>query len=85
MFIKYPIDVEMSIETDGKMANNSVSRPGDRDRFYRLLDEIGIERTVQELLPIKKSDYIIEYVKICLNKLGVLPRIKRMIEKRRID
>ena len=85
LFIKYPIDVEMSIETDGKMANNSVSRPGDRDRFYRLLDEIGIERTVQELLPIKKSDYIIEYVKICLNKLGVLPRIKRMIEKRRID
>ena len=72
----YPIDRDLAISLDGKMATYSIERPHDRDEFYQMLDEYGIEETVKTLFPIKKKDNLIEETKVKLRKLGILPLLK---------
>ena len=73
-----PINMAEAISKDGKMVVNSVSKPKSRDDFYQLLDSKGIENTVKILFPITRMDYAIEKLKLLLDKLGILRKIKAM-------
>lgn len=77
-FILYEIVTDKAIALDGRMATNSVQRPQSRDIFYELLDQKGIEETVQILFPISKIDHLIDKSKLLLDKVGVLQKIKRL-------
>ena len=77
-FKLFEIETDRAIELDGRMATNSVKRPACRDKFYDLLEQKGIEETVQVLFPISKIDYMIEKSKFILDKIGVLQKVKRM-------
>lgn len=76
--ILYEIDTDRAISLDGKMAVASVLRPASRAEFYELLEQKGIEGTVQALFPISKKDYMIEKSKLILDKAGILQKVKRM-------
>ncbi len=76
--ILYEIDTDRAISLDGKMAVASVLRPASRAEFYELLEQRGIEDTVQALFPISKKDYMIEKSKLILDKAGILQKVKRM-------
>lgn len=70
------IDLEQAISRDGKMTLNSVVKPKARNSFYQMLDEIGIENTVNVLFPIKYHDFIIEWIKIILKRIHILDKVK---------
>ena len=71
-FYIYKISTEKAINLDGIMATNSVDRPPTREKFYLLLERYGIEKTIEELFPITKKDYLVEEVKVVLKKMGIL-------------
>lgn len=77
-FALYEIGVDRAIALDGRMATNSVQRPQSRDIFYELLDQNGIEGTVQTLFPISKTDHMIEKSKLILDKAGILQKVKHL-------
>lgn len=77
-FTLYEIGVDKAIALDGRMATNSVQKPQSRDVFYELLDQKGIEETVQTLFPILKTDHLIEKSKLILDKVGILQKVKHL-------
>ncbi|WP_029200390.1 Coenzyme F420 hydrogenase/dehydrogenase, beta subunit C-terminal domain [Oribacterium sp. NK2B42] len=78
LFNLYEINVERAISLDGRMAINSVKRPQIREEFYSLLQEYGIEKTVEKIFPITKKDYVVEDIKVIMKKLGILSMVKAL-------
>ena len=77
-FNLYEINEERAISLDGSMAINSVKRPQIREEFYSLLQEYGIEKTVEKIFPITKKDYVVEGIKVIFKRLGILSMVKAL-------
>lgn len=74
----YEIDVEKAIQLDGNMAIKSVPFLKEREDFYYVLKQHGIEGTIEHFFPITKKDYIIEKSKELLKVLGLSFIIKKL-------
>lgn len=77
----YVVDKEKAIKYDGIMVRNSAKPNKNRNLFYPSLNEKGLDRTINELIPITKKDYFVEKAKKVLYKLGILKILKRIIKK----
>jgi hypothetical protein len=80
-FLGFECDTCKAVEADGKMILSSVQKPSARDLFFDYYSHNGLVNTVNHFLPIKRSDMVIEYIKILLNKLGLLRCLKRLKDK----
>lgn len=74
----YEISPKIAISTDGDMVYNSAKPHVNRKLFYKYLSKYGLEKTICELIPITKKDYLVEKSKKCLYKVGVLKILKRL-------
>lgn len=75
------VDTKKAIALDGPMITKSAVPHKKRDQFYSTLQEKGIEKTIEELIPISKKDYIIERVKRILHRLGIINLIRKLRDK----
>lgn len=74
------IDLNLAIALDGKMATTSIKKPEERSCFYKTLEQEGISKTVRKLFPISRTDYFIEKTKIFLNRIGLLSKLKEVVD-----
>lgn len=74
LFDAYPCEYKKAIELDGIMATQSVERNKDREKFYKSFYNNGIEKAVDQLIPISFIDYLIEKVKIIIKRSSILKK-----------
>ncbi len=75
------VDLNKAIQLDGSMMFNSVKKHPQREAFYKMFNELGIEEAVKEFLTITKKDKFIESCKLILFKIGVIKHIKSIKSK----
>lgn len=68
--------IDKAISLDGKMALKSVTKPQERNLFFKYYNKQGLEKAIQFFLPINNIDIIVEKLKILLNRTGMLKCIK---------
>ncbi len=68
----YEVDLNEIIRLDGSMVENSTKPHEKRFEFYRSLDNVEIEETIQKYIPISKMDRVIEESKNILFRLGFI-------------
>ena len=76
--VQVDMDYKLAIQMDGSMAIGSVKRPAERSVFYNELNNKEIDDVVKSICPIRKSDYVIEKLKLPAKKLGLAYYIKRL-------
>lgn len=72
----YHVDLYKAIKLDGVMIQKSAMPHCKRNEFYVNCQSKTISEMVNSFIPVKKKDYIVEMVKQCLYKIGVLQKIK---------
>ena len=77
----HPVNAERAIALDGVMVCNYPKKHPDRKKYYNSLCENGLEKTISELIPVTKTDYLIEKSKVLFHRLGLM-RILRKLKKR---
>lgn len=74
----YECEVDKIIPLHGGMLTHSARRHKYRDIYYTRVHEVGMERAIDELMPISSKAIVMEHMKPMLQKMGVLHRISRM-------
>lgn len=82
LFKIYSCNCETAVKLDGVMVTNSVKLHPQRNEFYEYLYLNGIEKTINKFLPIKKSDYVFEKIKIVLKRTPILTKLVRLMVKK---
>ena len=72
----YKVDLHKAIKLDGVMIQKSAIPHPDRDKFYVGCKNKTIVEMVNEVIPVTRKDYIVEMVKQCLYKAGILQKIR---------
>ena len=72
----YKVDLHKAIKLDGVMIQKSAMPHPDRDKFYVGCKNKTIVEMVNEVIPVTRKDYIVEMVKQCLYKAGILQKIR---------
>ncbi|MCD7884748.1 MAG: Coenzyme F420 hydrogenase/dehydrogenase, beta subunit C-terminal domain [Lachnospiraceae bacterium] len=78
------VDIDVLIENNGIMVENSAKPSLKRSDFYRRVMTGSIDEAINYVLPIKRLDYIIERLKGVLVRTGIL-KIVRKVKKDRIE
>ena len=76
-YISYPVNVEDAIKYDGKMVLKSATPHARRGEFFVGMDQEPLADHIQNFIPIKVSDHLIEKMKSLLYKLGILKLINK--------
>lgn len=77
-FFVYQVSLDRQIELDGSMVFHSAVANRYRKDFYSFLVENGLEETINQFIPVRNKDYIIENTKTVLYRVKILPTIKRI-------
>ena len=80
-YIFYSINAEKAINLDGKMVRNSAIPHRMRSEFYKSIAQETLDKHIQKFIPISRLDYIVEFGKGIMYKLGLLNIIKKFIRK----
>ena len=72
------VDMQLAINLDGNMMLNVVQFNDKRNVFYKLLNQEGIKKTVNTLIPILLIDNLIEKSKIVFHKIGIIKFVKKV-------
>lgn len=75
------ISYEKAIYLDGSMVCNSATPHKLRGLYYQKLDDVDLNDHIEEFIAIRKSDYIIEYLKIFLFRIKILSLLKGIRHK----
>lgn len=72
----YEIDKFLAIKCDGIMVENSAIPHKNRKNFYKDLEALGIQKCIEKNIPISKTDYVLEKIKVILYKTKLLKFIQ---------
>ena len=59
----YEADADILLNGKSRMISKSISRPPERDEFYRQMDILGFEKTVKRFIKVGFTDRLIESAK----------------------
>lgn len=77
--IRYVTDVDKLIAKDGFMALKNPTMHPKRDEYFDMLNKgVPLNKTVQALIPIKKSRKLLGKTRVLLHKLGLLNKLKKL-------
>lgn len=74
LFNAYSCDYKKAIKLDGIMATKSVAKNKDREKFYKSFSSDGLEKAVDQLIPISLVDHLIEKIKIIIKRSSILKK-----------
>ena len=77
--LSYPVNMEKAVKLDGVMINKCPKPHNNRNNFYDDLCQLGIKCAIQKNIPITRKDYIIEFCKHVLYRMGLLNKLKSII------
>lgn len=80
-YIVYKTNKNEAIRLDGVMVNNSATPNSKRDQFYKEINKIGLEKTINKFIKVTIKDKTIEKNKNKLYKIGILQKLKKIKEK----
>lgn len=78
-------DVELLVENNGVMVNNSAKPHIRRDEFYHLISNLSIEEAMDKIEPITTKDMIIEKSKVILYRTGLIKNIRKVCKKNQVE
>jgi len=77
---RYPIDAARAVQLDGTMVCGRTAAHPQRDMFYKVLTENTLSQTVQQLIPVRLLDHVLEKSKALVYRMGLL-RIVHKIKR----
>lgn len=78
------ISAKEAIHYDGVMVNNKVTNHVKRKEFFDVLEKDGFEVAVQECIPIKAKERLIDSSKAILHKTGLMKVAKQILGRQKI-
>lgn len=76
----HSVNIDEQIKYDGVMVENSAIPNINRAKFYKGLNEDGIEKNSQKYVKVTKKDYLIENTKAILYKTKILNILKKKLK-----
>lgn len=80
----YPAELDKLVDKNGVMVYGSAKPNPKRDLFYEYAAQMPIDKAMARVSPITRADYVIEFGKGVLNRLGLIVFLKKLRRRKRI-